>query len=541
MEQREQPSGAARVTSDLSDAYCLGHARDLYGGHFGSREDRRRAVMRALRPVDEDVADALEAQQARLYPSAARVQNITALRRGAAVVVTGQQVGLFLGPLYTLYKAATAVRLARALSDEVNEPVVPVFWLQSEDHDLLEIAACHVRTAGTPLSLTLPVPANNRVSVAHCTLPDEVQHCLEALRRELGNLPHADEHLSRLARHYRPDAGWVQAFAGCLAELFADDGLLLLDPRDPGLARASIPVHRRALLDAQLIARALLERVGMVEAHGWRAPIHVRESAPLSFFHPEGPSGPRYRLSAAPGGFAEIGGERVHELEALLGWLERDPQCFSTSALLRPILQDSLLPTAAYVGGPAEVAYFAQLPPLYEAYGLAAPLVVPRARFRLLEHRTEGLLARTGLTPSDVSRPDAELLSRMLPSSPTHWPPEVFERHLLEGFEVALHEALAKAHMGEGTQFSPVDSMRSEVKKSAAKLRQRYEKTLRHRNGALLQELEQLKWLLYPGGEPQERFYGLAYFAARYGERGFVERVLQSVTPFDANPRDLRL
>ncbi len=231
----------------------------------------------------------------------------------------------------------------------------------------------------------------------------------------------------------------------------------------------------------------------------------------------------------------------MHELEELLGWLERDPQCFSTSALLRPILQDSLLPTAAYVGGPAEVAYFAQLPPLYEAYGLAAPLVVPRARFRLLEHRTEGLLARTGLTASDVSRPDAELLSRMLPSSPTHWPPEVFERHLLEGFEVALHEALAKAHMGEGTQCSPVDSMRGEVKKSAAKLRQRYEKALRHRNGVLLQELEQLKWLLYPGGEPQERFYGLAYFAARYGERGFVERVLQSVTPFDANPRDLRL
>jgi len=89
MEQREQPSGAARGTSDLSDAYCLGHASDFYGGHFGSREDRRRAVMRALRPVDADVADALEAQQAKLYPSAARTQNVTALRRGAAVVVTG--------------------------------------------------------------------------------------------------------------------------------------------------------------------------------------------------------------------------------------------------------------------------------------------------------------------------------------------------------------------------------------------------------------------------------------------------------------------
>src|SRR5262249_44478413 len=112
MEQIEQPSGGGQGERDLFVAYCLGDASDPYGGHFGSREDRRWAVMRALRPVDTEVADALEAQQAKLYPSAARTQNVTALRRGAAVVVTGQQVGLFLGPLYTLYKAATAVRLA---------------------------------------------------------------------------------------------------------------------------------------------------------------------------------------------------------------------------------------------------------------------------------------------------------------------------------------------------------------------------------------------------------------------------------------------
>src|SRR2546428_822769 len=183
MEQIEQPSGAARVTSDLFDAYCLGHARDLYGGHFGSREDRRRAVMRALRPVDEDVADALEAQQAKLFPSAARAQNVTALRRGAAVVVTGQQVGLFLGPLYTLYKAATAVRLARALSDEVNEPVVPVFWLQSEDHDLLEIAACHVRTAGAPLCFTRPLPPRQPVSARQFTFA-RARPCLSSTQKD---------------------------------------------------------------------------------------------------------------------------------------------------------------------------------------------------------------------------------------------------------------------------------------------------------------------------------------------------------------------
>lgn len=530
------------MASDLFEAYLCGQAGDFYNGHFTSPGDRRRAVMRALRPIDEDVADALEAQQAKLSPSTARAQHLAALRRGAAAVVTGQQAGLFLGPLYTLYKAATAVRLARALSDEVGQPVVPIFWLQSEDHDLREIATCRVRTAGAPLTVALSVAEKNRIPVAHYALAEDVQQALAALRKELANLPHAEEHLSRLARHYQPGAGWVQAFAGCLAELFAEAGLVLVDPRDPALARAAIPVHRRALLEAEAISRALLARVRMLEAGGWQGGVHIRDGSPLSFFHPQGAAGPRFRLSPAPGGFAEVGGERVHGLRDLLDWLERDPQRFSTSALLRPILQDCLLPTAAYVGGPAEVVYSAQVAPLYAAYGLPATLVVPRARFRILEPRTEALLVRTQLAADDVCRPEDELIRKLAANSPMHSPPDVFERDLRERLEAALREALAKAHAEHSAELRMAEhGMRTILDKAVAKLRHKYEQALHHRNHLLIEEIKRLKALLHPEREPQERFYGISYFAARYGEWAFVAKVLDSVTPFDAAIKDLRL
>ncbi|HEV7554430.1 MAG TPA: bacillithiol biosynthesis cysteine-adding enzyme BshC, partial [Kofleriaceae bacterium] len=315
------------------------------------------AVERAKRAIAPAVADVLAEQNSRLAPSPARDANLAALRRGAAAVVTGQQVGLFLGPLYTIYKAATAVVLARAWSRETGSPVVPVFWLQTEDHDIVEIASCAIPGE----RLDVPVDAENRISIAQLTLPDAIADCLDRLAELLGPGDDAAVHVARLGRHYKPGARWADAFAGVLAELFAPEGLVVIDPRDPGFGPFAAPVHARALDDSSRIASALIARGAELSGHK----VHVRPGAPLSFFHPAGACGPRVRLEpVGPGRFAEVGGGPTHELAELHAALAADPLSFSTSALLRPILQDTLLPTAAYVGGPAEIAYLAQLPPL---------------------------------------------------------------------------------------------------------------------------------------------------------------------------------
>jgi bacillithiol biosynthesis cysteine-adding enzyme BshC len=528
-----------RVAGSIFDAYVSGAAGAFYPAHFSTPSDRRRAVRRAAaRPLTSAVAAALEAQNAGALACPARRAHLTALRDGAAAVVTGQQLGLFLGPLFTVYKAASAIRVARALSAETGEPVVPVFWLQSEDHDVPEIAVGHVPCAtGGLRALAVEPAAGERISVAHRGLPNDVTACLAALGVELAHLPHAAPHLERLARHYRPGGAWSAAFAGVLGELFADEGLLLIDPRDPALARAAAPVHRRALAEAESIAAALVDRSRALAAAGFTPPVHVRPGAPLSFFHPDGPHGPRYRLTPADADFALIGRDGRCARAALLAALEAEPLRFSTSALLRPILQDSLLPTAAYVGGPAEVAYLAQLPPLYAAYELDMPLVVPRARLRVIEEHTARLLARLGLTADDARRPAAELLAAADVRGARD--AAALADRVLAGFSdslAAMRAAVEPLGPGVSTAF---EKTRATVAAAVRKLVGKVEHARLNAERDTVAAVHRLKQSLWPHDAPQERVYLLAYFAARFGERAFLERVLDAVEPFDARPRDL--
>jgi bacillithiol biosynthesis cysteine-adding enzyme BshC len=521
------------VSQDLLEAYLAGRAGAFLPGHFAAPGDRRHAVERAVRPLAADIADTLVAQNARLAPSPARDAHVAALRAGAAAVVTGQQMGLFLGPLFTLYKAATAIRLARTLGAESGRPVVPVFWLQTEDHDLAEIAVCHVPCDAGPRALTLPASPDDRVSIAHRLLPAEVRACLAVLEAELGRLPHATPHLERLTRHYQPGRAWSDAFAHVLAELFTPEGLVLLDPRDPTIAAAAAPLHRRALAGAATIADALLARSRDLERAGFVPTVHVRPGAPLSFFHPDGAEGPRYRLTPAGDGYALVGRAGHYTLDALLA---AAPLQFSSSALLRPIVQDSLLPTAAYVGGPAEVAYFAQLAPLYAAYDLAMPLVVPRARLRIVEKGTARTLARLRLTPEDACSPDAERLA-----AARHADASALAGRVLAPFADALDALRAEVEPALPGVDTAFDKTRGTVESAVHRLTAKIEKARLHADEDAVAAVRRVRQMLWPHDQPQERIYGLAYFAARHGERTFLERVLDAADPLDARPRDLAL
>lgn len=500
---------------------------------------RARAVARACRPLAPEVHRALVAQNAGLAPSPARDAHLEALARGAAAVVTGQQVGLFLGPLYTIYKAASAVVLARQLAAETGAPVVPVFWLQTEDHDLVEIASVGVPGPAACETIAVPVPADNRISIAHCALPAEIAGALERLADALGEGSLAHEHLERLRRHYRAGVPWSAAFAGVLAELFAPEGLVMIDPRDAALAPVVAPVHARALEDAGPIAAAMCARAAELTGAGAAVPVHVRPGAPLSFFHPDGPLGPRVRLDAAGDGFAEVGSGRMHTQGALLAALREDPRRFSTSALLRPIVQDTLLPTVAYVGGPSEVAYFAQLGPLYRAHDRSPPLVVPRARFRVTDARTRRLLARLELAVQDVELPEEALLARLDRSGPSGPDGREVSRRLLEPF-VAAHGALATVLADGGPAIArALARTRGSVERAVTKLANKVERARLYADAERVDAIRRLRAMLAPGGAPQERVLGLAGLAARVGDRDVVERVLAAIDPFDSSLREL--
>ena len=232
-----------------------------------------------------------------------------------------------------------------------------------------------------------------------------------------------------------------------------------------------------------------------------------------------------------------------HTLTELLQTLARDPLRFSTSALLRPIVQDTLLPTAAYVGGPGEIAYFAQLSPLYAAFDMAMPLVVPRARFRVIEAKIERVLKRLQLVADDATR-DAEALAASAATRTATFTPEQLESMLHARFDDALEAAMAQTGALREQLRSAHAKTKAAVHMAASKLADKHRTAPAPQSDALLRDIDRIKLALYPGGEPQERVYGFSYYAARYGDRAFVERIviaLETTDPFDPGPRDLHL
>ena len=455
-------------------------------------------------------------------------------------MVTGQQVGLFLGPLYTVYKAAAAIVTARALEAETGRRAVPIFWLQSEDHDFAEVATTYLpQSGGEPRPLTAAGDPDSRVSMAHRTFADDLPALVTQLAQALGSLPFAEQTLEQLSRHYRPGAGWVEAFADLVAELFAPYGLLVFNPRAPQVATMTAPVHRSAVRSAGPIADRLLARCSALADAGFSAPVHIRPDAPLSFFHPDGDEGPRYRLAPADGQWTLVGANRTFSTTAVDAALETTPRQFSTSALLRPVLQDVLLPTAAYVGGPGEIDYFAQIGPVYDAFGLPMPLVVPRARFAVVDRKIRRGLDELQLDVAALARPESELLEAVA-RRPDHWiDPEALEQRLVAGLRAELSglgPELDKLHPGlQKAAERTVDS----VERACGKFVDKYRTALNQADTRQVETIRKLKAALFPRAAPQERIFSLPYYAARHGADAFIDRVVASCLPYQPDLKAL--
>lgn len=543
---------------------------------YRQQDDRLLAVARARRPLAPGVFQAWQAQESRRVQTPERAANLALLGRGeATVVVTGQQAGLFTGPLYTIYKTAAAITTARALSQETHTPVVPVFWLQTEDHDWPEIDHCYVPSTDGPTKVSVADaladgglhgsgPAHAaRVSVAQRRFGDAILQARSELAAHLGSLPSAAEVMELVETHYAPDAAPGEALGGLMATLFGSHGLLVLDPRDPELAVAAAQVHRTAFEEAAPIANALLARCQVLADQGRPTPVHIRPGAPLSFYHPEGADGPRFRLAAGDGsgvsgdavwsicgevetsesGGSSVGSSGTVTADEVAQALQQSPGCLSTSALLRPILQDVWLPTAAYVGGPGEIAYLAQITPLYAFFGRQEPLIIPRARFQVLDRHTERRLTALGLTTADdLTQSRESLLARVGQSGEGHddvLAPEALEAEwtatvdgMFEPFQAATNG------LDTGLQKATVRARQS-VHKELTRLLGRYARTLVQQDEAAVARLDRIVAMLAPLGAPQERIYGWPWYAARYGIEAFTTTVLTACRPFDGTLKDI--
>jgi len=492
---------------------------------------RLAATQRARRPVDPAVLDHV-AQHA---TTSAQERSIDALAQGVAVV-TGQQCGLFGGPLYTLHKATAAIVNARALQEETGIPCAPVFWIQDEDHDVDEIrTATLLGTDGELHRATVDAdPARAGCRVADQLLGSSIHDALDVLSHALGGLPYGSQVEGWFRDTHRPDVSWSQAFLPVMQRLLAEHGLLFVDAADPALQAAAAPVHARAIEQAGPIAEALLARAEVLEARGDRVPVHVRPGAPLSFVHPDGLGDPRYRCQSQRAGWSLVGTDRTLSDDAV----RAGPH--STSALLRPILQDTWLPTACYVGGPGELAYLAQLPPLWPLFDLPVPLIAHRARFRLLDDPAHKLLDRLGLTPDEACAPRDQVLLALGSAGDGHTEPDDVAAAITAGLE-QLRAFATEAEAVDHNLHKMVTKTIGSLEHKAAKLSDRYRRTLARKDGVTSDRLDRLRARICPDDAPQERVLAWPTFGARVGPDALIRRLLDTARPFDPSLVDVTL
>jgi len=433
---------------------------------------------------------------------------------GAVAIVTGQQAGLFTGPLYTIHKALTVIKLAACLRDQ-GVAAVPVFWVASEDHDYEEVNHCrvvdtegHVKRIQYDASGHKPDEPVGRVSLC-----GGISETIGELIAQLPPSEFMPELEADLRESYAEGIGFAEAFSRLMARLFREYGVVLLDPLDEELKQVAAPLYSEAIGKSSEIAQALVNRSRELEQAGYHAQIKVSEDMVPLFIMDDGR---RAALTQQDGRFVVKGSDRSFSREELTELAGRCPACFSPNVTLRPVVQDYLLPTAAYIGGPAEVAYFAQLRVVYEALGMQEPCVLPRASFTIVEGRHQKTMKKYGLLLSDFFEGLHPAVTKVVEHGPDRDTAIAFtetERVLGEHLD-KLGVALRRT---DASLSDPLKRAREKISYQLEHLRTRFIHSSAHREETTYRQVERAFTTLYPDKNLQERELNVYYFLSRYG------------------------
>jgi bacillithiol synthase len=460
-----------------------------------------------------EVAGILREQNSAFGASASAMSNLEKLERGAVAVVSGQQVGLFGGPAYAVYKALTAIRLAEEL-DDAGIPAVPIFWMATEDHDLDEVR--HVTWFDSGKLVRLELPGDGEKPVGHVRLGPAVNDHVKRAASLLSGP--ASEALSQiLEESYRPEETYGSAFGKLFAQLFAEQGLILLDPLDARLHRIAAPLYKKALRDRDELNEKLLERGKELERAGYDVQVKVTAKSTLLFTIRDGVRQP---VAASNSHFKS--GDTSWTREEALRLVDALPETFSANALFRPVVQDYLLPTAAYLGGPAEIAYFAQSSVIYEHVLGRMPVILPRAGFTILDAKAEKLLQKYGLCIENLWAGPQELRRKMESVSVPTELSQNFDRDKAQ-VESTLAKLQAQIEKLDPTLAGAVTTARNKISFQLEKLRRKTGRALDQKNGLLAEHERFLENLLYPDKQLQSRELCFLPFLARWGMDGLSE------------------
>ena len=443
-------------------------------------------------------------------------QNIDLLKdKKTLAVVTGQQLGITGGPLYTFYKIITAIKLSNYLSERYDEyNFVPIFWLEGDDHDFNEVRSISIIDENNELSKINYDDGiddeEDRGSVGQITINDSINNFFESLSKKLRETEFKGDILNKLKEFYSPGKTFKGAFKELIFWLFDEYGLIIFDPQDPKFKVLLKPVFKKEVKDFRLHTEKLVSVSAELEEL-YHAQVKVH---PVNLFYSydEG----RFLIEPVENEFRLKRKRKKFTFEEIIDTIENSPENFSPNVLLRPICQDYILPTAFYVAGPSEIAYFAQVTPLYQIFEIESPVIYPRASATILEKNISSVLKKYELEVHDIFTEPEKLRTKIIRSVSEVTLDEMF-KDTSDKIEAALDQLKEKLFEFDKTISDASTKYKQKIFNDLDVLKVKAMDAQKKKHEVTLRQIDKAVNSLYPNSNLQERELNFIYFAHKYG------------------------
>ncbi len=449
-------------------------------------------------------------------PSKKTKVNIDLLQKDRTVaVVTGQQLGILGGPLYTFYKTITAIKLANSLKQQFeNYNFVPVFWLEGDDHDFEEVSELNLIDQKNGLQKFIyndNKPEDfNRGMIGKLKFNNGIEELVSRIKSELRETEFSKDAFAKFESSYISGKSYKESFADLIFNFFDEEGLIIFDPQMKEIKELLKPIFKKELSNFEVHANEVVKISADLE-EVYHSQVKVK---PINLFFSD--NGGRYSIEPDEDFFKLKGKRQKFTLIELLDEIENSPEKFSANVLLRPIAQDYLLPTGFYVAGPSEISYFAQVMPLYKKFGISEPIVYPRSSVTILEKNIKTVLEKYELKVEDIFIEEKLLNSKVLHQVSDSSIDELLkeEEHQIEK---AMDEIKQKLFGIDPTLKDLSDKTIQRIKQSLDTLKSKAENAQERKHDVTLRQIKKASISLYPYNNLQEREINWLYFANKYG------------------------
>jgi bacillithiol synthase len=493
---------------------------EFYSGNFKEKSAWQEKIKKVqMKSHDRSLLSRVLNDQNRDYHSGIKtLANIDLLGNdNTFAVVTGQQLGLFTGPLYTVYKAITAVKLAQQLSNEYPEyNFVPVFWLESEDHDFEEINKTKFINNGNELSaveyLLEGKPLEKNPGPIGPLLIDEfIEQCISAIENSIQRTEYTEDLLRSMRSYYSKGSSFVQSFARFFNHIYEDSGLIFFNPNNAELKKNLSSLFVKEIESNSETSKSVIQRSAKLEEH-YHAQIKAK-SVNLFMFH----KGGRFLIERSDSGDYYLKNTRQRfTRDELLAIARNTPELLSPNVVMRPLCQDSLLPTIAYVGGPSEVAYFGQLKPVYEHFAVEMPIIYPRMSATIVEEKVNKILGKYSLEIQELFGDMDTVLAKV-----SEQVSEVKVDNLFSKLETVLKDTMNEARFGiqqiDPTLNGTVDATISKFLQQVEVLKQKTQKAQQQKEDISLKQIRKASVHIFPNSNFQEREFSAIQYLNKYG------------------------